>query len=161
MEKFKYKLTFTMEGLKEHGAVISFKRSLPKNKVWMHKNVEISRKLRKMLQNNPEKYNGVVFESTNQDPKWINNPYKLICYKPEGDSDIPEHFRVEIVNEMSSKPITLFHADGEKYIEWVPRQLTPSLYRRYRTSFNTKMLKDLHDTVRNAIKDPIVIVIPA
>lgn len=94
-----------------------------------------------------DKLLGTSFTSTDNDPEYANNPFKLIHFTPDSVSDIPEHFKLELVTEKRALFEDVIHITGERYTKMIKRSIKPKFFKRYIKCINTTMLKDLSEFV--------------
>jgi len=137
----------TLELVKREGVLI-YKRTYPINSPTIRIRVDLSRYLCGALRKYPEKFIGVKFTSSNQERNYDANPFKLIHFTPGETSDVSEHFRLEMVDEMSPTKEVKTHLDGTTYTEYKDRSLKPKYYKRYVQSVNVLRLEHLPSCIK-------------
>jgi len=75
---------------------------------------------------------GSEFKSALNSTKYYENPFRLIEFVPEGESDIPRNYRLELVFEMFSEKIERLNAFHKSVVVgYKNRVLKPSQYIRF------------------------------
>lgn len=75
---------------------------------------------------------GSEFKSALNSTKYYENPFRLIEFVPEGESDIPRNYRLELVFEMFSEKIERLNAFHKPVVVgYKNRVLKPSQYIRF------------------------------
>ena len=75
---------------------------------------------------------GTKFTSTDNEREYSMNPFKLKHFIPDNKlTGIPEHFRLELVNEREGDIKTDTHISGVEYTTIKQRSIRAKFYRRY------------------------------
>lgn len=91
---------------------------------------------------------GTKFSSTLNSQMFSENPFKLVHFIPEGNSDIPENYKVEFVFEKRSVLEEIGDVFGDKSQRWLSRKIKPKYWLRYDRRVTVKMLKDINIATR-------------
>jgi len=79
-----------------------------------------------------EAFVGTEFKSKLNSTKYFENPFRLVEFIPEGDSDIPLNYRLELVFEMFAERIERLNAFHKPvFVGYRNRMLKPSQYIRF------------------------------
>jgi hypothetical protein len=145
--------------LAKQTGVFKMKPSSPKNAQWTEITVSLSPLLAWKIKNNDRKgllrtdeYVGSKFESANTSPEFFENPFCLIKYIPIKGSDIPENYRLSLVNERRGFIQELKDAFGQKEERYVNKYVHPKRYLRYREVETSEMMKNLDPKVVVALQ---------
>jgi len=144
-----------VDGMEPLTGYYCMRTQFPPNSPWTQATVELSNKLASRLRRGTtphllpgQEYVGTTYCSDNMSQEIHENPFRLKHFVPTGNSDIPEHYRLELVNEAISKKEEMMHPLGVKLDRWKFESRSKGEWLRYELVKNVKKLADCSENLR-------------
>jgi hypothetical protein len=147
--------TEEVDGMAPRTGYYCMRKEFPMNSPWVQVTVELSPKLARLIEKGAtpnllpgQEYVGTQYCSDNDSEVIHENPFRLKHFIPTGKSDIPEHYRLEIVNEAINQKEVEVHPLGIQMERWKAVKRELSEWRRYEQVKNTKKLSECSENLR-------------